>query len=96
MRFEETGCGHFLTSYILVRGTNHDPILCNPGPYSLNGVPLRRVNQRYVIATSTKIDLSTAVKNSIAKIDDSFFAREKAAKPAEEVRWMDRSRESGG
>ena len=29
----------------------------NIGPYSVNGVPLRRVNQRYVIATSTKVPL---------------------------------------
>ena len=30
------------------------------GPYSLNGVPLKRVNQRYCIATSTKVDLGAA------------------------------------
>ena len=30
------------------------------GPYSLNGVPLKRVNQRYCIATSAKVDLGAA------------------------------------
>merc|ERR1712194_53332 len=30
------------------------------GPYAVNGVPLRRVNQRYCIATSTKADLKGA------------------------------------
>ena len=55
------------------------------GPYSLNGVPLRRVNQKYVIATSTKVDLTAAVTTIASKIDDAFFAREKSAKPAEEV-----------
>ena len=39
------------------------------GPYSVNGVPLRRVNQAYVIATSTKISLDGVNAN----IDDSFF-----------------------
>ena len=55
------------------------------GPYSLNGVPLRRVNQKYVIATSTKVNLTSAVTALTSKIDDAFFAREKAAKPTEEV-----------
>jgi len=46
------------------------------GPYKVNGVPLRRVNQAYVIATSTKIDVSGA---DVASIDDSYFARSESA-----------------
>ena len=42
------------------------------GPYKINGVPLRRVAAAYVIATSTKIDVS---KVDVAHITDAFFAR---------------------
>lgn len=51
------------------------------GPYKLNGVPLRRVNQRYVIATSTKVPIKGV---DVAAIDDKFFARAKEAKKGTE------------
>jgi large subunit ribosomal protein L6e len=50
---------------------------CNAGPFKVNGVPLRRVNQAYVIATSTKIDISSV---EVAKYSDSYFKREVAKK----------------
>merc|ERR1712032_1065814 len=50
------------------------------GPFKLNGAPLRRVNQRFLLATSTKVDVS-GVKVP-ASIDDKYFARIKAEKSA--------------
>lgn len=49
----------------------------------MNGVPLRRVNQAYVIATTTQVDI-TGVSSDLAKFDDAYFARAKKAKKSDE------------
>jgi large subunit ribosomal protein L6e len=51
------------------------------GPFKINGVPLRRVNARYVIATSTKVDLKGVDSKVLEKVSgESYFAREKKSK----------------
>jgi large subunit ribosomal protein L6e len=48
-------------------------LLLVTGPFKINGVPLRRVNQAYVIATSTKVDLGDFKVEE--KINDAYFAK---------------------
>ena len=43
------------------------------GPFKVNGVPLRRVNQSYVIATSTKVDIAGV---NVEKFGDKYFSKE--------------------
>jgi len=42
------------------------------GPYAINGVPLKRVNAAYVIATTTKVSLEGVTAN----IDGTFFKKQ--------------------
>jgi len=64
---------------IVLKQLQPSGLLLVTGPYKLNGVPLRRVNQSYVIATSTKVDVSGV---DVKSIDDKFFARATAKKSA--------------
>merc|ERR1711981_110695 len=47
-------------------------LLLVTGPFKINGVPMRRVNQKYVIATSTKIDFKTNIPD---RVNDEYFSR---------------------
>ena len=48
-------------------------LLLVTGPHKLNGVPLRRVNPAYVIATSASVPLDGV---NVANVDDAYFRRE--------------------
>jgi large subunit ribosomal protein L6e len=54
-------------------------LLLVSGPYTFNGVPLRRISQKYVIATSTKVNMAGV---DTSKLDDNLFKREKGEKEA--------------
>jgi len=67
-------------------------LLLVAGPYGVNGVPIKRVNQRYVIATSEKVDVS---KVDCKKFDDAYFkkpAKDRTRKSEEEFFKVDTSK----
>ena len=53
-------------------------LLLVTGPFQINGVPLRRVSQTYVIATQTKLDISGFVVPE--KFNDDYFRRSEGKK----------------
>jgi large subunit ribosomal protein L6e len=60
-------------------------VLLVTGPFKVNGVPLRRVNSRYVIATSLKVDLAGIDSAKIEEISKpKYFTAEKAKEKAGE------------
>merc|ERR1712187_547029 len=47
-------------------------------PFKINGVPLRRVNSRYVIATSKRVDISGVDQAALEKVSaPGYFTKEK-------------------
>jgi large subunit ribosomal protein L6e len=47
------------------------------GPFKINGVPVRRVNQAYTLSTSTKVSVAGV---NVDKITDETFKKEASAK----------------
>ncbi|CAA2992430.1 60S ribosomal L6-like [Olea europaea subsp. europaea] len=48
--------------------------------FKINGIPLQRVNQAYVVATSTKVDISRV---NVKKLDDEYLATQAEKKKGE-------------
>jgi large subunit ribosomal protein L6e len=53
-------------------------LLAVTGPYKINGVPVKRVNQAFTLSTSTKVDVSGVKTDSIT--DETFKKEGKASR----------------
>jgi large subunit ribosomal protein L6e len=65
---------------ILLKNLDQGALLVT-GPFKVNGVPIRRVNSRYVIATKTKVDIKAVDHKLLEKISgEKYFAGDKSEK----------------
>merc|ERR1719486_1000030 len=67
-------------------------LLLITGPYAINGVPLRRVPQSYVIATQTKVDLAGV--SVPASVNDDLFKKEQTKKKKTDEVFFEKEKES--
>jgi len=58
-------------------------LLLLAGPFKINGFPVRRFDQSFVMATCTKVDISKVAIND--KINDELFKKVKVEKPKDGV-----------
>merc|ERR1711943_131267 len=84
--------GHFKGKRAVFLKQLDSGLMLITGPYKINGVPLRRVPQSYVIATQTKVDLAgVKVPDTV---NDDLFKKPKSAKKQDDELFFEKEKES--
>lgn len=77
--------GRFRGKRVVLLKALDQGVLLVTGPFKINGVPIRRVNARYVIATSYRVDVSGLDAKKIEEISEpKYFVGEKEKEKAGE------------
>merc|ERR1711943_119674 len=84
--------GHFKGKRVVFLKQLESGLMLVTGPYKVNGVPLRRVPQSYVIATKTTVDVSKVAVP--ASVTDALFKKAKTAKKKDEELFFEKDKES--
>ncbi|KAK9235937.1 ribosomal protein L6e-domain-containing protein [Lipomyces kononenkoae] len=77
--------GRFRGKRVVLLKALEDGTLLVTGPFKVNGVPLRRVNPAYVIATSTVVPVESV---DVSAFSVAYFAHEKKSKKEGEAEFF--------
>merc|ERR1712193_591661 len=84
--------GHFKGKRAVFLKQLDSGLMLITGPYKINGVPLRRVPQSYVIATQTKVDVSKVTVPDT--VNDALFKKPVTKKKKDKEATIDESRKA--
>merc|ERR1711908_133057 len=84
--------GHFKGKRVVFLKQLDSGLLLISGPFKVNGVPLRRVPQSYVIATKTVVDISGV--SIPAEVSDSLFVKPKSTKKKSDELFFEKEKET--
>jgi large subunit ribosomal protein L6e len=77
--------GRFRGKRVILLRQLSQGVLLITGPFKSNGVPIRRVNHRYVIATSTVVDVDGVDSEVLDRVSkDEYWAREQKESKGED------------
>eukprot|EP00834_Sanchytrium_tribonematis_P008347 NODE_950_length_2933_cov_0.834157.p3 type:complete len:233 gc:universal NODE_950_length_2933_cov_0.834157:237-935(+) len=77
--------GRYKGKRVVILGQLDSGLVLVTGPFKLNGHPLRRIPQTYLLATSTKVEISV----DISKVKDTLFKKPVTKKQTNEAAFFE-------